>query len=165
MLDNGTHACSTYTCCPPYITCPDPGCRARLMHVACMTHMHLTAREDCHSLHCWWCYTPNRTPPQISNVRPRAPHDQPHCAQITEPQRQRGIHRAMNDVHNGRQRSVGRMQPQRPHGNVRRWWCQLCACTWQSRARLQTRSSFKSPHVEFFMLTATLPPDVLWSDS
>ena len=25
-------------CCPPYITGPDPG----IMHVACMTHMHLT---------------------------------------------------------------------------------------------------------------------------
>ena len=29
-------------CCPPYITGPDPGISARLMHVGCMTHMHLT---------------------------------------------------------------------------------------------------------------------------
>ena len=29
-------------CCPPYITGPDPGISARLMHVECMTHMHLT---------------------------------------------------------------------------------------------------------------------------
>ena len=28
--------------CPPYITGPDPGISARLMHVECMTHMHLT---------------------------------------------------------------------------------------------------------------------------
>ena len=34
--------CNTYMCCPPYITGPDPGISARLMHVACMAHMHLT---------------------------------------------------------------------------------------------------------------------------
>ena len=39
---NVTDVCSTYMCCPPYITGPDPGISARLMHVACMTHMHLT---------------------------------------------------------------------------------------------------------------------------
>ena len=32
----------SYMCCPPYITGPDPGISARLMHVGCMTHMHLT---------------------------------------------------------------------------------------------------------------------------
>ena len=31
-----------YMCCPPYITGPDLGISARLMHVECMTHMHLT---------------------------------------------------------------------------------------------------------------------------
>ena len=34
----------TNMCCPPYITGPDPGTSAGLMHVACMTHMHLTTR-------------------------------------------------------------------------------------------------------------------------
>ena len=40
--DHVTYMCSTYMCCPPYITGPDPGMSARLMHVACMTHMHVT---------------------------------------------------------------------------------------------------------------------------
>ena len=37
-----TDVFSTYMCCPPHITGLDPGISARLMHVACMTHMHLT---------------------------------------------------------------------------------------------------------------------------
>ena len=37
---------TTCMCCPPYITGSDPGSRARLIHVACMPHMHLTAMCD-----------------------------------------------------------------------------------------------------------------------
>ena len=40
--DHVTDVCNTYMCCPPYIAGPDPGISARLMHVVCMTHMHLT---------------------------------------------------------------------------------------------------------------------------
>ena len=43
--DNVTDVCSTYMWCPPHITGPDPGISARLMHVACMPHTHLTTRK------------------------------------------------------------------------------------------------------------------------
>ena len=36
-----------YMCCPPHVTGPDPGISAMLMHVACMTHMHLTTSPLC----------------------------------------------------------------------------------------------------------------------
>ena len=42
--DNVTDLCSTYMWCPPHIMGPDPGISARLMHVACMPHTHLTTR-------------------------------------------------------------------------------------------------------------------------
>ena len=47
--DNVTDVCSTYMCCPPYITGPDPGISARLMHVECMTHLHLTTKGEIHT--------------------------------------------------------------------------------------------------------------------
>ena len=52
MIDapgNVTDVCSTYMCCLPYITCPDPGISARLMHVECMSHMHLTTVHGMHA--------------------------------------------------------------------------------------------------------------------